>query len=220
MRTDRLLNVMRRDILPSLKLRIWTVRSRIRENSVAAVIAGPPETPPNSHESGYSQLQRLPLMVWSLLTAALGAVRAGEPVTLELARDGRPAATIVLAEKPTRAAQLAVAELQEHVRLISGATLPIMNDAAEVQGPLILVGESKATQALGLKNADFKPQEYLVRFAPDLLVLMGRDKEDYEKLDYANPDGKTIPDLFDDHATCYAVYVPPRSIAGTTGRCL
>jgi hypothetical protein len=146
------------------------------------------------------------LMVWSLLTAALGAARAAEPVTLELAREGQPAATIVVAERPTRAAQLAAAELQEHVCLISGATLPLVNDTVEVKGLRILVGESKATQALGLKNADFKPQEYLVRFAPDLLVVMGRDKEDSGKLDYANPDGRTIPDLFEDHGTCYAVY--------------
>jgi hypothetical protein len=144
--------------------------------------------------------------VCSLLTAALGVVQAGEPVTLELARDGQPAATIVMAEKPTRAAQLAAAELQEHVRLISGATLPIVNNAAEVKGVRILAGESKATQALGLKNADFKPQEYLIRFLPDALVLMGRDKDDYAKLDYTNPDGRTIPDLFNDHGTCYAVY--------------
>ena len=112
----------------------------------------------------------------------------------------------MVAERPTRAAQLAAAELQEHVRLISGATLPLVNDTVEVKGLRIMVGESKATQALGLKNADFKPQEYLIRFAPDLLVLMGRDKEDFEKLDYANPDGRTIPDLFEDHGTCYAVY--------------
>jgi antitoxin (DNA-binding transcriptional repressor) of toxin-antitoxin stability system len=132
-------------------------------------------------------------MVWSLLTVVLGAVRAGEPVIVELAREGQPAATIVVAEKPTRAAQLAAAELQEHVRLISGATLPVVNDAAEVKGLRILVGESKGTQVLGLKKADLKPQEYLIRFLPDTLVLMGRDKDDYAKLDYTTPDGKTIP---------------------------
>lgn len=150
---------------------------------------------------------------WGLIAGIFAAAatwtsgtHGSEAVSLTLARDGRPAATIVVAEKPTRAAQLAVAELQEHVRLISGATLPVANDVAEIKGLRILVGESKATQALGLKNADFNPQEYLVRFAPDLLVLMGRDKENHEKLDYANPDGKTMPDLFDDHGTCYAVY--------------
>jgi hypothetical protein len=42
-----------------LKLRIWTGSSRIRENTEAAVVAGPPEAHPNSHEFGYAQLQRL-----------------------------------------------------------------------------------------------------------------------------------------------------------------
>lgn len=42
----------------SLKLRICTGRSRIRENSEAAVVAGPAETPPNSHEFGYANFKR------------------------------------------------------------------------------------------------------------------------------------------------------------------
>jgi hypothetical protein len=154
-----------------------------------------------------TQATRIRLALVGLATAAaLGSAQAQEAVTLGLTRDGQPAATIVLAEKPTRSAQLAAAELQEHVRLISGAALPVANDAAEVKGTRILVGESKATQALGLKNADFKPQEYLIRFAPDLLVLMGRDKEDFAKLDYKNPDGVTIPSGFEEQGTCYAAY--------------
>jgi hypothetical protein len=42
----------------SLKLRISTQSSRIRENSGDAAVARPRETPPNSHEFGYAQLQR------------------------------------------------------------------------------------------------------------------------------------------------------------------
>jgi hypothetical protein len=38
-------------------LSIWTGSSRIRENSEVAVVAGPPEISPNSHEFGYAQLQ-------------------------------------------------------------------------------------------------------------------------------------------------------------------
>jgi len=113
--------------------------------------------------------------IFAVAATWTSGTHGSEAVSLTLAREGRPAATIVVAEEPTRAAQLAVAELQEHVRLISGATLPLVNDTVDVKGLRILVGESKATRALGLKTADFKPQEYLVRFAPDLLVLMGRD---------------------------------------------
>jgi hypothetical protein len=48
------------------------------------------------------------------------------------------------------------------------------------------------------------PQEYLIRCQPGTLVVLGRDKRDQGKLDYA--DAKTFPDLFDEQGTCYAVY--------------
>jgi hypothetical protein len=47
-----------------------------------------------------------------------------------------------------------------------------------VSGPRVLVGASRQTAALGLRNTDFQPQEYLIRFLPDTLVLMGRDGEE------------------------------------------
>ena len=127
-----------------------------------------------------------------------------------------PAATIVLATNATRSAQFAAAELQCHIEKITGAKLPIATDADKINGARILVGESKATQARGLHNSDFKDQEYLIRFLPDMLILMGRDKEDSGRMDYANPG--TFPNQFDEQAlgdiqaicnaqaTCYAVY--------------
>ena len=105
---------------------------------------------------------------------ALGASAQNEQA-LTLVRNGTPAATILLAKEPTRAAQFAAFELQRHIQLISGATLPIMREPQSPQGIRILVGEGDATRALGLKNSDFRPQEYLIRFLPDGLLLMGRD---------------------------------------------
>ena len=37
----------------------------------------------------------------------------------------------------------------------------------------MLVGRSKATDALGLPGEPLKPQEYLIRYLPDTLVLLG-----------------------------------------------
>jgi len=121
-----------------------------------------------------------------------------------LVREQQPVASIVLAQKPTRAASLAAHELQYHVALITGAKLPIVADDAAVQGARILVGESAATRAIGLKNDDFGPQEYLISLRPNLLVLMGRDQDDRQPFDYANH--QTYADVFDAQATCYAVY--------------
>ncbi|MBT7162551.1 MAG: hypothetical protein HN904_07210, partial [Victivallales bacterium] len=44
---------------------------------------------------------------------------------ITLVRDGKPEAVIVLGEKATRSAQMGAFELQHHVRLITGAELPI-----------------------------------------------------------------------------------------------
>ena len=123
---------------------------------------------------------------------------------LLLVKDGVPAATIVIGKEASRSAQLAAVELQYHIEKISGAKLPIATDEDKIKGARILVGASAATRALGLSNRDFKTQEYLIRFLPGTLILMGKDKEDPGRMDYANE--RTFPDQYDEQATCYAVY--------------
>lgn len=110
----------------------------------------------------------------ALLTCC-ALVQAADPVAFTLAREGRPAATIVTAKAATVAANLAALELQAHIRQITGATLPIVADDVPVTGARILVGESAATRALHLSPGALKYQEYLVQFTPDALVLLGRD---------------------------------------------
>ena len=119
------------------------------------------------------------------LAAAPNLVYAAE---ITLTRAGNPNATIVVAAEPTRAAQLAALELQYHIERITGAVLPIVRDGEtekdrekRVEGFRVLVGESEATQTLGLRSEDFEPQEYLIRFLPKTLVLIGRDWLDTEE---------------------------------------
>jgi len=140
-----------------------------------------------------------------VLIGAAAVSAAGESaVSLDLVRDGKPAATIVLAREATRSARLAAAELQYHLRKITGAALVIVDEGQRVEGNRVLVGESQATASLGVQAAQFAPQEYLIRFGPGTLVLIGRDKPDHGKFDYA--DAGTFPSLFDEQGTCYAVY--------------
>lgn len=54
------------------------------------------------------------------LAATSTALAAPPDVTLTLAREGHPAATIVVAKQPTRAAQFAACELQWHLKQITG----------------------------------------------------------------------------------------------------
>ena len=123
-------------------------------------------------------LPRIALIMLVNLLAAQTAKRSygQEPAgQFVLVRDGKPEATIVVAQEPVHAATFAAQELRYHVSKITGALLPLASDHAEVRGPRILVGESAATLALGLRGGDFSQQEYLIRFLPDTLVLMGRD---------------------------------------------
>ena len=140
------------------------------------------------------------VMIMGLLVLAVG-VKADKALLVE---NGKAAASIVLAAQPTRAAQFAAAELQWHLEQITGATVPMVADDQPVSGTRILVGESEATIALGLRNTDFEPQEYLVRVRPGLIVLMGRDKDDRREFSYDKVD--TWPELFDEQASAYAVY--------------
>ncbi|MDD5707647.1 MAG: DUF4838 domain-containing protein [Kiritimatiellae bacterium] len=153
--------------------------------------------------------------IMAMATAAMKFHTMAAGVTL--VENGQPRATIVLAERPTRAAQMAAAELQHHIKLITGAETPIEVPGSRVQGSggerttRILVGESGATRALELKNDDLKSQEYLMAFRPDTVVLMGRDKPDYGELDYlcnSAAIGTTagMPDFFDEQGTLYAAY--------------
>ncbi len=153
-------------------------------------------------------------MLWSMIilfplftgnSQQLGREEVIKEVEICLVKNAVPNACIVIAKEASRSAQFAASELQYHIQKITGATLPVETDDNVIKGTRILVGDSKATQALGLRNNDFKPQEYLIQFLPDTLVLMGRDNnEDTMKVDYSN--AETFPDLFKDHGTCYAVY--------------
>ncbi|MCC6580440.1 MAG: DUF4838 domain-containing protein, partial [Phycisphaeraceae bacterium] len=135
-----------------------------------------------------------------------GHLHAAEPSSkgLTLVQDGKAVSHIQIAAKATRAARLAAYELQYHVRKITGAELSIITDEAKGEGVGILVGESAATRALNLSAADFKAQEYVIRFQPNAIVLMGSDKADVGEVNYAT--GAGYPDLFDAQATMYATY--------------
>lgn len=105
--------------------------------------------------------------------------------TCYLTQGGTPRATIVLAADPTRSAQVAARELQHYVAKITGARLRVTTDQAPpFKGYRVLIGESALTRTLGLRNADFEPQEHLIRSYGHMLVLMGCDEEEYGLVDY------------------------------------
>jgi len=83
-----------------------------------------------------------------LLILSIVVVGGSAASALTLVRDGKPAATIILGEKPNRAAQFAAYELQWHVQQMTGATLPIVHENEPASGVRVLVGDSEATRHL------------------------------------------------------------------------
>ncbi|MHB0937748.1 MAG: DUF4838 domain-containing protein [Armatimonadota bacterium] len=137
-------------------------------------------------------MQRFICGLLVLALAMAGAQAAGK---LTLVKDGKPACAIIIAEKASENAAFAANELQQYVKKISGAELPIYLDSQKIMhyGPLVLVGRSQYTDMLGLKIPDgvspsLREEGYLIRCAGDRLVLAGNDTAPYYGTRYAVDD--------------------------------
>ena len=122
------------------------------------------------------------LFFLSFINTGLAKTKGGEMTLIE---NGKPTATIILAQNPTRSAQLAAAELNHYIKKITGVTLPVGYDNEAISGNIVLVGESSFTRALGLENSDFQEQEYLIQTKPNTLILMGYDDNTKGPINYA-----------------------------------
>ena len=122
-----------------------------------------------------------------------------------LVQDGVPAATIVVSADARDPARDAAGELQLYIRRISGAEMRIVDDGANVEGPKVLVGESRYTREVGLSNDGFADQGYLIRTSGDDLILMGRDESDAQA---AGRKGRSFTSRkhYQKIGTLYAVY--------------
>lgn len=141
------------------------------------------------------------------LGGASAAVGAG---AVELVESGTPKAVIVLAASPTRVAEFAALELQHHIRLTTGATLPVVKADRLPERTWILVGAHPEAERMGVDPSALAFEEYVVRFvAPAGVILAGRDCPDtgdivYDMADLASAKG--WPGFWDERGTLHAVY--------------
>jgi hypothetical protein len=97
---------------------------------------------------------------------------------LTLVKDGRATAVIVTNGRPKESQALAAFELQEHLRIMTGATLEIVkenelqDDRSQV---LILVGPSNRVKERGINTKELEPESFLVKTTDDALILVGED---------------------------------------------
>ena len=116
-----------------------------------------------------------------------------------LVENGNPKAELVIGAKPTRTAQFAALEMQHCIKLMSGATLPI------VASPSGTAGSTEIHIGLDGDKYDFTGEEYLISFKDGKIILVGNDNLDYEKVDYSKEE--TFPPMeYYYRATLFAVY--------------
>ncbi len=119
-------------------------------------------------------MKRTPaLLSTSLLVLASPALFAADLVLVE---NGQPRAEIVIAEQRPRMTTLAALELRHFIEKMSGARWPIVTvpGAARVK---IHVGESEATQRLGVSAEGLRDGAYRIATGADWVVLLGADRD-------------------------------------------
>ena len=142
-----------------------------------------------------------------LVFMAISNVACTPKERVELVKDGKALAQIVVADKATQAAQFAASELQLHLKKITGADFEISLESKAGPGFKIFVGESSATKT---KASDLVDQQYVVDIRKDAIELIGRDEQIFKKAFVEEKNGSVYsrnkPSLYSEQGTMYAVY--------------
>ena len=124
-------------------------------------------------------LMRTVIAAVALLAGAGGCALSvyAEPAAVTvLVKDGVPAASIVIAADAGADVKLAAKELVEHLRLMSGAELPVVNDPVQAQGVPIYLGRDLPQAAMPATNLT-DPASFRVEVRPDGIALVGKTDE-------------------------------------------
>ncbi len=132
---------------------------------------------------------------WGVVFAGLALLLARSSAAANGRRsDGQPRATIIVAKDVAEPAkgkrQTAAGQLQAYVQKMCGAKLPIVDDGQDVKGPVILVGRSRLSDALGVPvpagvGPDRRDEGFVIVCRGDRLLLVGNDDGPYHGTEYA-----------------------------------
>lgn len=114
-----------------------------------------------------------PLLLGLLLAAASFQARAQG--TIDLIRDGKPAATVVIPDDRNPLALSAAAFLVDTLAAASGARLPVVPESAAPAGTRVYVGLTKASEKAGLAVAGMKGLACVLKAVDGNLYLAGND---------------------------------------------
>jgi hypothetical protein len=96
---------------------------------------------------------------------------------VDVIKDGRAQAVIVLADQPTAVARYAAEELAYHIEKASGARLAIVAEsgASETRGARIYLGDTRAAHAAGIDVAQLAPESSMLHVGADSIIIAGGD---------------------------------------------
>ena len=140
--------------------------------------------------------------------------RAENEKPSSLAKNGTATSLILVPKNATPLVVFAAAELQEHVKLCSGAVLQVeIEGATQIPSDMtsIYLGACEATKQVGIDTATLMPQEYVMKHIGNSIFLVGYDKTGTTPLVLAkDADGLlkrgALPGWYDEQGTLYAVY--------------
>lgn len=147
----------------------------------------------------------LVVLLTLLLPLSVSAAPQGKLRDVLVMEAGRGSTAIVLAEKPTSAAQFAALDLQWHLERITGEKPPIVNEPAAVAVPVkIAVGDTVLGKAAGFPVDALKPWEFLVAEKGGTIALAGGDDASTEPVKDLNALGLVFNGK--PNGTCRAAY--------------
>ena len=90
-----------------------------------------------------------------------------------LVKDGKPVSEIVLHKDAIPATKLAATDFQKHIKLVSGAELPIVDKPSGTTA--IYIGDSEYARKLGVNLEDIRNSGYKVVAKDNYVILAGKD---------------------------------------------
>jgi hypothetical protein len=116
------------------------------------------------------------LAIHSIVWPVVAILPMAEAHGVELVREGKPVATIVVPAKPLEVESYAAQEFQYHIEASTGARLPILHeDTDSATGPKLYLGATRAAATAGLDASPLLGNGYEIKTVGDSLILAGKD---------------------------------------------
>jgi hypothetical protein len=126
---------------------------------------------------------------------------------------GRTTATIYYDEKSASSVGLAATELQNHLREMTGVTVPIGTDATQLKGFVIYLGDNAFARKNGIETGKLPHDGYRIVSTKSWMIIAGRDYDGPVMAGFDNPfrinesyNPKLKIGSFGDAGTLFGVY--------------